>query len=144
MYYDKYQNIMQLLNSTQEESIFIKLMKAYLERNPKLGYIVFQVYEESPIQGRIPVANARVTVSKHLGNGYFVSKVLYTDSDGKTTPLPFFTPDKKFSMTPGYAHVCETYNAYVEAPNFKTENVFDIQVFDGITSIQSVVLSPEL
>ena len=46
-------------------------------------------------------------------------------------------------MTPGYDNLYETYSAYVEAPDYKTENVFDIQVFDGITSIQSVILSPE-
>lgn len=143
MSYDRYQNIMQLLYSNQPESIFMKLMKDYLEINPKMGYIVFQVYQESPIKGRIPVANARVIVNKYIGNGYFVSKVLYTDSDGKTVPLPFFTPDKKYSMTPGYDNLYETYSAYVEAPDYKTENVFDIQVFDGITSIQSVILSPE-
>lgn len=143
MSYYGYQNIMQPLYSNQPESVFKKLMNDYLEKNPKLGYIVFQVYQESPIQGRVPVANARVTVNKYLGNGYFVSKVLYTDSDGKTVPLPFFTPDKKFSMTPGNTNVYGTYSAYVEAPDFTTSSVFDIQVFDGITSIQSVILSPE-
>ncbi len=138
MYYDRNRNIMQLLYSNQQESIFMKFMRDYLERNPKIGYIVFQVYQESPIQGRIPVANARVTVNKYIGDGYFVSKILYTDSDGKTVPIPFFTPDKKFSMTPGYAHVYETYSAYVEAPEFTTAYVSAIQVFDGITSIQPV------
>ncbi|MDD2495469.1 MAG: hypothetical protein PHE29_09780 [Tissierellia bacterium] len=143
MSYGRYQNIIQLLNSNQRESVFMKLMKEYLERNPKIGYIVFQVYQESPIKGRIPIDNAMVTVNKYLGNGYFVSKVLYTDSDGKTVPLPFFTPDKKFSMTPGNDHVYETYIAYIGAPDFKTAYVSDIQVFDGITSIQSVILLPE-
>ena len=65
MSYDRYQNIMQLLYSNQPESIFMKLMKDYLEINPKVGYIVFQVYQESPIKGRIPVANARVIVNKY-------------------------------------------------------------------------------
>lgn len=141
MFYDRNQNIM--LNSTQQISEFMKLLHDYLEKNPKTGYIVFQVFQESAIEGRLPVANAIVTVNKYIGDGYFVSKVVFTDSDGKTDPIPFYTTDREYSMAPGSNHAYETYSARIESPDFITTDIFDIQIFDGITGIQSVVLSPK-
>lgn len=142
MFCDGKQKLM-LYSTQQQMTEFVKLLHDYIERNPKMGYIEFQVYQESAIKGRLPVANAMVTVNKYIGHGYFVSKVVFTDSDGKTDPIPLFTTDKKYSMTPGSNRAYETYNARIESPDFITTDIFGVQIFDGITGIQSVVLSPK-
>jgi len=142
MFYDKNQNFTPLSNSAQNKSSVLDLLKNYLNFNPEIGYLVFQVFQESPLQGRLPVANAKITLSILLGDSYFISKVIMTNSDGKTDPIFLPAVQAKFSITPGNATVCSTYIARVEAPNFLTTDIFNIQVFDGITSIQPVNLLP--
>ena len=139
------ENLMQVFSTQQkQESEFMKILTDYLERNPKIGYIKFKVYEMSPANQPIPVSNAMVTVNKHIGEGYYVTKVVFTDSNGETESIPFFTVDKKYSMIPGYVHPFETYDAQIQAPNHITTDLFNIQVYDGITETQTVILSPKL
>ncbi|QSX05140.1 hypothetical protein JYG23_10655 [Sedimentibacter sp. zth1] len=121
---------------------FQEMLEIYLTENPKTGYITFQVYHDSPIYGIQPVTNAKVTVSKLIGDEYYVSKVLTTDIDGKTDPLPLPTVSGKLSTTPGNPKIYSEYNACIEAPNFFSKDVFDISVFENITSMQSINLLP--
>lgn len=68
---------------------FSRILTEYLERNPKLGYIRFKVLESSPTNDLIPIHNAIVTINKYIGEGYYVSKVVFTDSNGETEAIPF-------------------------------------------------------
>lgn len=129
-------------STTQSELSVIKLLKDYLNDNPRTGYLIFQIYEYSLLKGLRPVVNAKITVSKALGNGYFISKVLMTDGNGKTEPLPLPTVKGELSQVPGNTKHHSTYNACVEMTNFSPVDIFDISIFDCITSIQSVKLLP--
>jgi len=140
MFYDICKNSMTVSPSTSDETSFFDLFENFLNDNFKIGYIEFQVYQNSPLYGILPIANAKITVSKLIGNGYFVSKVIMTNSDGKTEPVPVPTVPGNLSLIPGNVRLYSTYNATVEAQNFLTTDVFDISVFEGVTSIQPINL----
>ena len=112
----------------------------YLQMNPEIGYLTFEVFNDSPVRGRVPVPNAKITVSKLLGDDYYVSKVVTTDENGETAPLPLPTVSRDLSMRPGEGRVYTTYHVSVEAPGFRRRDIYDVQIFEGITSVQRVPL----
>jgi hypothetical protein len=121
-------------------SPFFDFLEQYLDEHPKTGYLVFQVTQESPLQGKIPIPNAKITISKNIGGDHYISKVLTTNSDGKTEALALPTVSAELSRTPSDGEVYAKYNATISAPNFVTKEIYDIPIFEGITSIQPVVL----
>jgi hypothetical protein len=135
-------NFVSLSSLVSSYADFLEMLKVYLADNSKTGYLTFQVYQDSPIYGIQPVANAKVTVSKLIGDEYYVTKVLATDSDGNTEPMPLPTVSGKLSRTPGNTSIYSEYNACVEAPNFFAQDVYDISIFEDITSMQSINLLP--
>lgn len=142
MFYDIHKNSMPVSPSTPNETSVLDLLEIYLNDNPQIGYIQFQVYQNSPLRGILPVANAKITVSKSIGDSYFISKVLWTNIDGKSDPVPLPTVQGNLSLTPGNGRLYSTYNATVEAQNFLTTDVFDISVYEGVVSIQPINLIP--
>ena len=144
MLYDKNPNSIPISSSAQNKPSVFDLLQTFLKDNPQIGYLTFQVFQDSPLQGRLPVANAKVTVSKLLGDDYYISKVIMTDGDGKIENIPLPTVSRELSQVSENAKPFSTYNVSVEAPNFLTLEVFDIPVFEGITSIQSINLKPNI
>ncbi len=132
-----------LSSSTQSNLSLIKLLENYLIDNPRTGYLIFQIYEYSLLYGLLPIVNAKITLSKPLGNGYFISKILTTDGNGKTEPISLPTVKGELSQVPGNSKLHSTYNACVEMTNYSTVDILDISIFDCITSIQSVRLLPK-
>ena len=127
---------------TVHHTQFSDLLQTYLNENPETGYLTFEVYQESPIQGRLPIPNSKITISKYLGDGFYYSQIITTNQDGETDPIPLPTVSRELSLIPGNARVYATYNASVEAPGFFRNDIYDIQIFDGITAIQRVNLQP--
>lgn len=113
---------------------------SYMQMNPGIGYLTFEVFNNSPLTGRVPVPNAKITVSKLLGDDYYISKILNTDVNGETEPLPLPTVSRSVSLKPGEGRAYATYHASVEAPGFQKQDIYDIQVFEGVTSVQRVPL----
>jgi len=133
------------LNSSHNESIIFGLLNDYLTANPKIGYLNFTVYQDSPIEGLIPIPNALITVSKSLGEGFFISKVIMSDMNGATESIPLPTVDKGLTQIPNDGDagpVYAMYNARVEAPGYKTADYFDIHIFEGVTTFQRANLNP--
>jgi len=128
---------------SHEETKVYNLLNDYLNANPKIGYLTFDVYQESPVEGRVPIPNAIITISKQLGDGYFIAKVITCDENGKTEPIPMPTVDKNLSYSPEYGYISATYNARVEALGFKTADFYDIHIFEGITTYQRADLTPD-
>lgn len=126
----------------QNESSIPELFNTYLSMNPKLGTLVFDVHQDSPVRGRIPVENAKVTISKLLGDEYYLSKIVMTDENGETKPVQLPTVSRELSLKPGEVRVYSTYRVSVEAPGYQRQDIFDVQIFDGITSVQHVDLAP--
>lgn len=118
------------------------LIEKYLNANPKTGYIKFQVYQDSPLYGRRPIANAKITLCEEIGHGFYVCKVITTDMDGNTEPVAVPTVSAELSQKPDNGNTHSAYDISVEAPGFIQSNTYGIPVYEGVTSIQSVVLSP--
>lgn len=142
MFYRWQSNFMQLPPDPKNEPNISDLLNLYLDDNPETGYIVFQVAQNSEMKGLIPIPNAKITVSKPMGNSYFVSKVIETDIDGKTKPIALPTVSSYRPLYPEDGRLYSTYNATVEATNYLTTDIYDIRVFDNITSLQTVLLIP--
>jgi len=115
---------------------------SFLNMNPETGYLVFEVHEDSPVRGRLPVPGARVTVSKPLGGVFYFTKIVETDESGWTEPIPLPTVSRDLSLRPGGERVFTSYHASIEAPGYERQDLFEIEVFDGITSVQHVALRP--
>jgi hypothetical protein len=114
----------------------------FLRENPKIGYLVFDVHENSPVKGRVPVPNARITVSRNLGGGFYFTKIVETDENGETEPIPLPTVSREYSQKPGGGQVSTDYQASVEAPGYTRQDIYYIHIFDGITTNQHVALQP--
>lgn len=129
-------------NEYQNPNLVSDLLNLYLESNPNIGYLVFQVSQESLLEGILPSPNAKVTLSKPMGNDLYVSRILTTDENGKTIPISLPTVSSDLSLVPSNQNPYSTYNATIESPGFVTVELFDIPVFENITSIQPIRLVP--
>ena len=118
------------------------LIQKYLSENTKAGRIEIQVFQNCPIYGRLPIPNARISLCKFIGDGFYVCKVIQTDENGKTEPVAVPTVSAELSQHPDGGVVNATYDITAEAPGFQKIEIFDIPVFDGITSIQNVIMTP--
>ena len=123
-----------------DESPIAEYFNTYLQLNPAIGYLTFEVFNDSPVRGRVPVPNARITISKLLGDDYYISKIITTNADGETEPLALPTVSREESLKPGEGRVNTDYNVSVEAPGFLRKDIYDVQIFGGITSVQRVPL----
>lgn len=122
------------------ESPVPEYFDTYLKMNPATGYLTFEVYELSPIRGRIPIPGAKVTVSKLLGDDYYLSKVMTTDENGETERLSLRTVSKDQAQRPGERNGFTNYYASVEAPEYQKKFVYDIRIFEGVTTLQQMEL----
>lgn len=123
----------------QEPKEIPQLLEEYTGQNPKYGFIRFQV-----TSGIIPIEGATVIIKKDIGGNTFISQVLTTDTDGKTDLLRLPAPDRSLSMEPGNAVPYASYDVSVSADGYLTSDFYNIPVFDGITSIQPVVMKPDV
>jgi len=115
-------------------------IRSFLAANPAFGTLIFQV---TGGQGAFPIADATVTLTKELNDNQQLSFTVRTDESGKTTPLSLPAPDRELSQRPGNGIVYASYQAEISAPNYVTTRIRDLPVFDGITTIQPVSLTPD-
>lgn len=137
-------NIYQIsaVSKTQTVPPVTEFFNTFMSSNPGSGAVVFEVHEDSPVKGRIPVSNAKVTISRLLGDDYYLSKIVTSNVNGETEPVVLPTVSRELSLKPGEVRAFETYRASVEAPGYQRQDIYDIQIFDGITSIQHVTMAP--
>ena len=122
------------------ESTAADPIRRFLTENPAFGTLIFQV---TGGQGAFPVAGATVTITKPLDERLGISVTVITDESGKTAPISLPAPSKELSQKPNNGIVYATYQAEISAPNHVTTKIRDLPVFDGITTIQPVNLSPD-
>ena len=113
---------------------------AFMAQNPNVGYIKMQV---STAGGVLPVSDAKVTITKEIGNNVFTLYTLTTDVNGQTLAVPLPTPNSSLSQTPDNSAPYSTYTITIEHPRYQNVYNYRVPVFDGITSIQPVVLLPD-
>lgn len=122
------------------ESTAADPIRTFLAQNPAFGTLIFQV---TGGQGAFPLAGATVTITKPLDERLGISFTITTDESGKTAPISLPAPSKELSQQPGNGIVYAAYQAEISAPNHITTKIRDLPVFDGITTIQPVNLSPD-
>ena len=115
-------------------------IRPFLSQNPAFGTLIFQV---TGGQGAFPVPNATILLTKQLNDQQSLSFTIVTDESGKTAPVSLPAPSRELSQRPGNGIVFATYQAKISAPNYVTTEIRDLPVFDGITTIQPVSLSPD-
>ena len=123
------------------ESTATDPIRNFLLQNPDFGTLIFQV---TGGQGAFPVAGATIVITMALDDRHSVSATVTTDESGKTEQLSLPAPNRELSQSPNNGVVFATYQARISAPNYVTTEVRDIPVFDGITTIQPVSLSPDI
>lgn len=127
------------LNS--RETTLIDPLRSFFLQNPAYGKLLFQV---TGGQGTFPVGDATVVLSKKISDRHTFSVTTTTDESGKTDEISLPAPDKSLSQSPGGENVFAVYEALISAVGMHTVSVHDIPVFDGITTIQPVNLTPDL
>lgn len=115
------------------------LYQQYLKDQINIGYLMMQV---TTAYGTQTVPNAKITVSKPLGNNIFLSNVVITDEDGKSPSIPLPSRSADLSQTPEYPVPYTVYNVTAQAPGFYDLVIYDIPIFPGVTSTQTFDLIP--
>ena len=116
-------------------------LRDFLTQNPDFGILLFQV---TGGQGAFPIGGATVVITKNLTDGHALSTTTTTDESGKTQEFSLPAPHKSISQTPNEQDYFATYDAVITAPGYIAVTVRDIPIFDGVTTIQPVNLSPNL
>ena len=116
-------------------------IRTFLNQNPAFGTLLFQV---TGGQGAYPVPGAAVVISKALDDRLSLAVKVITDESGKTEPLSLPAPSRELSQSPGNGPAYALYQAEVTAPGYVPTKIRDLPVFDGITTIQPVRLSPDV
>lgn len=140
-YFKKKNDEIQLHTTAQEDFAAGDRLRAFLEKNPSYGTLLFQV---TGGQSAFPIKAANIVISKDLDETHTFSINTTTDESGKTEELALPAPNKSLSQHPGGGDVFSTYRARVTSPGYITVEILDIPIFDGITTIQPVNLSPDL
>ena len=122
------------------ESTSADPIRNFLTNNPAFGTLIFQV---TGGQGVFPIAGATVTITKALDDRLGISVTVITDESGKTEPISLPAPSRELSQSPNNGIVYAAYQAEISAPNYIKPEIRDLPVFDGITTIQPVNLSPD-
>ena len=104
------------------------------------GYLAVNV---TTGRGLLPVAGAVVTVTSKQVLDQLVWARAITDSSGQIQPVPLPAPSKQLSQNPDTPQrlTYGSYNVYVQARNMLPNLRENIQVFDGVTSIQNIELT---
>lgn len=106
------------------------------------GYITVNVRTAG---GALPVENAMITIKNISENGSdnSVVAIMLTDSSGTSEVVALPTPLRQNSQTPDAdGEVSALYSIDTEKSGFYSVVNFNVPVFDGITSIQQVLLVP--
>lgn len=123
------------------ESTAADPLRMFLTQNPGYGTLVFQVTGEG---GAFPVEGASISLRKPLDDRISFSVELVTDESGKTVPISLPAPGRNVSQSPNNSlgAAFSTYDATISAPNLSPARIVGLPIFDGVTTLQPVQLSP--
>ncbi len=115
-------------------------VQIFLTQNPAFGTLIFQV---TGGQGAFPIAGAEIILQKKLNDTLTLSLTAVTDESGKTRPFSLPAPGKVLSQSPNNSNVYAAYAAEISAEGYAPVKIENLPVFDGITTLQPVALSPD-
>ncbi len=100
-----------------------------------------KVSVETP-SGRLPIENARVTIS-YTGEPESTIEEVMTNSSGQTEQIALQTPPLEYSMEPSEQQPYAEYTIQVTAKGYVPVNISGIQLLPGENAMQRVRLVPE-
>lgn len=100
-----------------------------------------KVSVETP-SGRLPIENARVTIS-YTGEPENTIEEVMTNSSGQTEQIALQTPPLEYSMEPSEQQPYAEYTIQVTAKGYVPVNISGIQLLPGENAMQRVRLVPE-
>ena len=110
------------------------------------GYLILHV---TTAGGAIPLEGAKIDIKTYepadssdaATRGDTVASPI-SGTDGNTVRIPLSAPPKSLSESPGNGMPYARYSADVTLDGYYTQSYAGIPIFDGITSIQPVILIP--
>lgn len=103
------------------------------------GYLVVRV---SAASESIPLEGATVLIRGGEENDSSVIASLTSGSDGLTPKIALAAPPRSLSESPSNTRPFATYNVDVHLDGYPSISAQNVPVFDGITSVQSMVMIP--
>ncbi len=101
------------------------------------GALAFRV---ATAQEALPVADVTIYI-KAKGTERILA-VLYTNTDGITTPFPLPAPEKAISLFPGGENPYSEYSVETRAKGYYTNIIGCVPVFAETTSVQYINMIP--
>ncbi len=106
---------------------------------PGRGYLTVRV---TTARGAIPLAGAYVTVRGSQVEDSGVAAVALSGRDGLTPRLSLAVPPRANSESPESADPFYSYHIEVEKDGYRTQNYYNVPVFEGISALQTVEMVP--
>lgn len=111
----------------------------FARQNPAHGMLKAQAYAGERIY---PVANVRVDISRKFPAGIYAIDAQWTDISGLTEPVALPVQPAANSKTPGQWEPYTSYDVTFSHPGYTTVIVHNVEVFEGITSLQFMEMIP--
>ena len=110
------------------------------------GYLIVRV---ATAGGSIPLEGARIDIRTYPTEETSDPQKrddtvasLISGADGNTARIPLSAPQKALSESPGNGRPYSLYQAEATLEGYGTQTFSGIPIFDGITSVQPVILIP--
>ncbi|MBE6696140.1 MAG: carboxypeptidase regulatory-like domain-containing protein [Ruminococcaceae bacterium] len=103
------------------------------------GYLIMNV---SSASGALPIKDARVHIKGADIQNRDTEYSLNTNESGRSERIALKAPSRSLSLSPGNPYGFARYTAVVTKDGYYTQTFEGLPVFDGITSIQPVLLVP--
>lgn len=113
----------------------------FLRANPRQGSVQFRTYTA---RNALPVAGAKIIVTKAIGGKPHTFYTLTTDISGQTEEVILPAPPVALSQKPDSGvQPYSLYDADITAEGFRPVNVRGLPVFEGILSVQRAAMIPD-
>lgn len=109
-----------------------------MQDGPGMGKLRVNVTSE---QTRRPVEDATVQIA-YTGEPDSTIEELHTNNIGRTETIDLRTPPVEYSLSPGNAQPYSEYTVNVTAPGYEPIVVSGVELLDGVTALQEVVMQP--
>lgn len=111
----------------------------FLKRNTVTGFLKVQVTTEGQL---MPIENVNIVISKTFGDDMRTFYTVQTDENGIADNLSLATVPKLESQQPMEIKPYESYDITADHPDYNQFLFKDAPIFDGIKSIQPIVMIP--
>lgn len=104
------------------------------------GTLIAQVYTS---MAQLPIENAYITVTDTNEENPSIIASRKTNSSGKTSIITLDTPPRSDSLTPNPDDIpFVSYNIRIDHPEFESIVIKNVQIFEGLETIQEAMLIP--